>query len=300
MRLMLGARAAAGIAMLLLAGGCTYNRIVRSAQVGTETAAYCPLVWAGAGPAGWTVAALRQFVDSLPAPGCPRIELMIHRAGAAIDWQRGAQEQVDDWIVRSIITQDSDGTESHSRIHAFAEPPAPKVSELPDAEREGPVLVILETGPRGPRGYRGPRGPRGLVGLQGDKGDDGEGGPSGPAAPAPDPPDEDSGESGGSRRSAGNGAGPQSGPTAWIARNAAPAVVGGGIVYGLVYLNVIGVPAAAAAVVPGGYSDVLRRRSRRRDEEDSAEADAGAFVAPSLIDDRRVRIRSAGFDGGPA
>lgn len=307
MRAVKKARLGAILAAGLLAGGCTYNynyRVERPPQPETATpAARCSLVWSGVVPSGWTVRELRGFVDTIPNSGCPAVELKVHRRGLPVDWDSSLGAESSDWIVRSALTQYAEmGKGPLRRIDAFAEPAEPATSDSTTGNgnnRSPQDDGGNDSGSKKQDGSPSTGGPK-----DGDPPDTpGPVTPEVPQPPGPNPPATPPGPNGPpagepTEAEPAGARGPAPGPSAWVARNAAPALVGGGVVYGLVYLNLLGVP-AAGRVAPAGSAGPMRQRGGRREDEAEEAVAAALGGAPREVD-RRVRIRSSGFDGAPA
>jgi hypothetical protein len=289
----------------LLVAACTYNydnRIEHPPHPpATAAADRCSLAWSGVAPSGWRVRELRGFVSAIPGSGCPAMELRVHRSGLPVSWDTNLDDTSSDWVVRSALTQYTRTPDGPLlRIHAFAEPvglPDPNMADGRNSSgdddsgqnggQSSPGLTPSGDTPAGDRAPPDPPGPAG---------------PKDPNPPTPTPPPivpgpspppaEESGSEPGDVRD------PGVGPSAWVARNAPPALVGGGVVYGLVYLNLLGIP-AAGRIAPQAAAGQLRGRGRRPEEEAAEEA-AVVLGEPGPAADRRVRIRSSGFEGPQA
>lgn len=305
MEVMRSLRLCAAVAGIVFATACTYNynnRIERPpAPEPAAAAERCSIVWSGVVPSGWTVRDLRGFVATIPESGCPPVELRVHRSGASVDWNTSLGHDSNDWVVRSALTQYAAiGEAPLRRIHAFAEP----------AAGNAPGSRTGDGGNNAPGSDRGQIGGTNSPGRTPSSGTpSGDGDPPGtkdPVDPGPEPPDpgppatppgpgdippQEDGDAG---ARGGPGGAPPPSPSAWVARNAPPAVLGGGVVYGLVYLNLLGVP-GAGRIAPRGAGELVRRRGEGADEAETE--DLGPALLPAAAArDHRVRIAWKGFE----
>lgn len=271
----------------LLCSGCTVNyyrnvdqrhvKPVSTADAPEIAASDCQLDWEGAAPRGWTVGTVRSMVNAIPAT-CKPPAIVVHSGAGSVDWETGDTGEVDGLVVRSAVMEHRrQGEAVARRIHLFTGATASTCDETGSCR---PRVVIVRQGPRGPRGRRGRAGP---IGKTGPTGPEALVGPVVPqAAPAKDGAAGDPGTPG---RDGSDGA------ASVIVKALPPAVIGGGLVYTLMYLNLLSVPGAAAPV----------RGIRKPPPLDPAEDDGQVGIAGLVAaDDPRVRVSSATFEGDPA
>ena len=283
-------RPAAVLLAAQLGAACTINNYSNVEQRppatnGEMPVATCSLDWQAAFPAGWTVERAQAVLAQIPKE-CGSGDLRVHEAGAtAIDWENGTPTPRTDYVVRSTVVERRRlDTGIQTRIHLFTGP-AP-VGCLPGAQDdscspEAARLVVLQ-GDKGDKGDPGDKGDDGEVGrgLQGIEG------PQGPKGEQGEP-----GEPGEGRRADRTGREAAKEDTlgsSKITEILAPAAAGGGIVYALMYLNLLSAPGAR-------LERPVARPPRAADSE-PAEEDALAAGAAAGRGDPRVRIGSAGFD----
>lgn len=283
-------RAAAVLLAAQLAAACTINHYSNVEQKPPATssdiavAPSCTLDWHGAFLAGWTVERAREFLGQIPAE-CGPANLVVHETGAGMpDWEKGTPSPTIGYVVRNTVVERRrrDGG-IVTRIHLFTGPPPDRGCNPPAAdndERCAPLarLVVME-GPPGRDGQDGGDGEDGRDGKDGAPGLDGKPGP-------PGEPGED-GLPGGAGKAGREGAQGAPGSTK-ITEILAPAAVGGGLVYGLIYLNLLSAPGAGLTRSAAGLP--------QSEDSEPAEEDALAAVPPAARGDPRVRIGSAGFD----
>lgn len=280
-------RSACALLAGLLAAGCTINNYsnidLGPPATGEEVpvAKRCSLDWQGAFPAGWTVERAETFLAQVPEE-CGPVKLLVHETGAeTVDWENGTPTPTAGHVVhRALVERRRVDVGVLTRIHLFTGPTPVAGCDWPGAQgcRPPDVQLIVFDGPKGPKGDPGDDGEDGKDGEDGAPGRDGDPGPPG----EPELGGED-GLPGGSGKAGQEGGQGAPGPTR-ITEILAPAAAGGGIVYALMYFNLLSTPGARLepARLPAG-------------ESGPAEEELLTVAGAAAHGDPRVRVGSAGF-----
>jgi hypothetical protein len=274
-----------------LCGGCTlnyYRHVDQSSDLpivkANDIQADCRLDWEGAAPRGWTVATVKTMVGAIPR-ACEPPAILVHSGAGSVDWETGDTGDVDGLVVRAAVMElRRRGTAVERRIHLFTGASAESCFE---AHSCPPPVVIVRQGPRGWRGRPGRTGSAGAT-VTGPPGPVGPIGPIGPISPQIVPAEGGAPGEPGAPGQAGKGDG-----ISRIVRAIPPAAVGGGLVYTLMYLNLLSVPGAAAPV--RGI-----RKPPPPELDDEGDQTVAATAAAAAATDPRVRVSSARFEDGAA
>jgi hypothetical protein len=270
----------AAAAAALACGGCTVNLyrnviqpaapIVEKTQTRAVTAS-CILDWRGFAPVGWRVWEVRALTDRPPA-GCDPPQLLFHPQGVRPEWDSTATSSSEDLVRGAVAETVAEGGKTRQRLHLFTGGASPPPSVI--------VRTVIVR-------WRLPRNlPKGDKGDKGDRGDRGETGPPGRDGSRSIGSAETSGETDKARDKSAEDETQrkEKKPSSPLAKAIAPALAGGGLVYGLMAFNLLSPPRRRAAA-PG-----------RRPREEGREDTRSPPPAPADLHDPRVRIRSSGFE----
>jgi hypothetical protein len=216
----------------------------------------CAVDWRAAAAPGRTLEELRHTILAIASSGpCGRTVLIVHPRGRDLDWANG----VSDWdparIVQTAIIEDGrDGDGLVRRLHVFTSQPS-----------DGPLVSVVRPPPLTDQPPVAP--------------------PVVRIVPGQPPPCPECAQ----RPSPAVFPGAR-GSVSSVNKAIPPALIGGGLVYALIYLNLLSAPGVGTASLAARRPD----RLRFGDEEDTPESAATAAAA----EDWGVRVRAAAFEKG--